>query len=144
MTPMALTSFQTTTQAEAVSHLRQLLVEIEAAGKKVEEADFYHEFLKDWLSSAVKLKPDAWEEIYPPDLWPADHCGCGMCTVAKEETMSLEDGMLSRRMITCPNCGNKRCPHALNHEMRCTHSNDPGQIGTPRLLKNTDQKLQGK
>jgi hypothetical protein len=32
-------------------------------------------------------------------------------------------------MIVCPNCGNKRCPHALNHAYRCTRSNDLGQVG---------------
>lgn len=34
------------------------------------------------------------------------------------------------RMILCPDCGNKRCPKASNHEFACTVSNQPGQIGT--------------
>lgn len=34
------------------------------------------------------------------------------------------------RMIVCPYCGNKRCPHATNHEHPCTNSNDPGQTGS--------------
>ena len=33
------------------------------------------------------------------------------------------------RMILCPTCGNKRCPHANNSAFACTGSNDPGQIG---------------
>lgn len=34
------------------------------------------------------------------------------------------------RMILCPICGNKRCPHASDHELPCTDSNDPGQTGS--------------
>jgi hypothetical protein len=32
--------------------------------------------------------------------------------------------------IVCTICGNKRCPHATNHENRCTGSNEPGQVGS--------------
>lgn len=32
-------------------------------------------------------------------------------------------------MILCPNCGNKRCPQAQDHRMKCTRSNNVGQIG---------------
>lgn len=34
------------------------------------------------------------------------------------------------RMILCPECGNKRCPHAADHGLACTNSNDPGQPGS--------------
>jgi len=34
------------------------------------------------------------------------------------------------QMILCPTCGNKRCPHATDHRLACTSSNDPGQIGS--------------
>ena len=41
------------------------------------------------------------------------------------------------RMSLCPNCGNKRCPGAADHENECTGSNEPGQPGSlypaPRL-----------
>lgn len=36
----------------------------------------------------------------------------------------------SARMILCENCGNKRCPHASDHRLACTGSNDPGQDGS--------------
>ena len=36
----------------------------------------------------------------------------------------------SVRMILCPVCGNKRCPHANNHLNACTGSNEPGQLGS--------------
>ena len=34
------------------------------------------------------------------------------------------------RMIVCPTCGNKRCPHATDHNNPCTGSNKPGQPGS--------------
>ena len=34
------------------------------------------------------------------------------------------------RMILCPTCGNKRCPHATDHRLACTDSNDPNQLGS--------------
>ena len=34
------------------------------------------------------------------------------------------------RMIVCPTCGNKRCPHSTDHNLACTNSNDPGQPGS--------------
>lgn len=33
------------------------------------------------------------------------------------------------RMVVCPECGNKRCPRATNHNNACTGSNEPGQEG---------------
>jgi hypothetical protein len=34
------------------------------------------------------------------------------------------------RMIVCPKCGNKRCPHATDHKLACTNSNEPSQAGS--------------
>lgn len=34
------------------------------------------------------------------------------------------------RMILCQKCGNKRCPHAADHDLACTESNEPGQKGS--------------
>ncbi len=36
----------------------------------------------------------------------------------------------SCRLIVCTVCGNKRCPHATDHELACTGSNEPGQPGS--------------
>lgn len=33
-------------------------------------------------------------------------------------------------MILCPECGNKRCPKASDHDLACTNSNEPGQAGS--------------
>jgi hypothetical protein len=48
-------------------------------------------------------------------------CGCQTC-----RPITLTD----MRMVLCPKCGNKRCPHATNHELACTGSNEPGQKGS--------------
>lgn len=34
------------------------------------------------------------------------------------------------RFVLCPECGNKRCPHANDHRNACTGSNEPGQEGS--------------
>ncbi|MEI9549970.1 Uncharacterised protein [Enterobacter kobei] len=34
------------------------------------------------------------------------------------------------RFVVCPECGNKRCPHANDHRNACTGSNEPGQEGS--------------
>jgi len=33
-------------------------------------------------------------------------------------------------MLVCPICGNKRCPHASDHTLACTGSNEPNQPGS--------------
>ncbi|WP_343516982.1 hypothetical protein QPT40_13235 [Citrobacter freundii] len=38
--------------------------------------------------------------------------------------------MNDMRFVVCPDCGNKRCPHANDHRNACTGSNEPGQIGS--------------
>lgn len=34
------------------------------------------------------------------------------------------------RFVVCPDCGNKRCPHANDHRNACTASNEPSQEGS--------------
>ncbi|MEJ3963063.1 DUF551 domain-containing protein [Citrobacter braakii] len=48
-------------------------------------------------------------------------CWCHTC---RPVTMS------DMRFVVCPDCGNKRCPHANDHRNDCTGSNEPGQIGS--------------
>jgi hypothetical protein len=60
--------------------------------------------------------------------WTDDHCGCRACVVARPRTEITKFGVAW--MILCPSCGNKRCPHASNHELMCTGSNEPGQLGS--------------
>jgi hypothetical protein len=56
-------------------------------------------------------------------------CVCHRCI---EEKDIRSDGMpLSHTMIiSCPVCGNKRCPKASDHRNACTNSNEPGQAGS--------------
>ena len=48
-----------------------------------------------------------------PDCW---------CRTCRPVTMS------DMRFVVCPECGNKRCPHANDHRNDCTGSNEPGQV----------------
>jgi hypothetical protein len=49
-------------------------------------------------------------------------CGCHACF--------KERGERPWHMVVCKTCGNKRCPHANNHNLACTGSNEPGQPGS--------------
>lgn len=48
-------------------------------------------------------------------------CWCRTCRPVKMNDM---------RFVVCPDCGNKRCPHANDHRNACTGSNEPGQEGS--------------
>lgn len=50
-----------------------------------------------------------------PDCW---------CRTCRPVTFS------DSRFVVCPECGNKRCPHANDHRNACTGSNEPGQEGS--------------
>lgn len=52
----------------------------------------------------------------------ARRCWCHACNNNAED--------YGRRMIVCPTCRNKRCPHASDHKNLCTGSNEPGQPGS--------------
>ena len=51
-------------------------------------------------------------------------CWCQEC--CKRETGHYN----ATRVVVCPDCGNKRCPRATNHELECSGSNKPGQEGS--------------
>jgi hypothetical protein len=60
-------------------------------------------------------------------------CWCIACehlTVRAREEAGDPMAMFARRFIVCPDCGNKRCPHATHHSLPCTGSNEPGQPGS--------------
>lgn len=61
------------------------------------------------------------------------NCECHRCI--KEKGLGLKGPfgfmpLSSSKMILCPQCGNKRCPKASNHDLACTFSNEPGQPGS--------------
>jgi hypothetical protein len=48
----------------------------------------------------------------------------------------------------CPTCGNKRCPHASDHDLACSGSNEPGQpgsiyVGLPQALAEAEASSPG-
>lgn len=61
-------------------------------------------------------------DVAPRPRTPAEAaCWCETC-----RPVTLDDS----RMVLCPTCGNKRCPHANDHRNTCTFSNEPGQPGS--------------
>jgi len=61
----------------------------------------------------------------------AARCGCYRC--ASEAVTASGGGPLDprlQRMFLCAVCGNKRCPHATDHRLACTGSNEAGQEGS--------------
>ncbi len=66
------------------------------------------------------IKPDWYDPGYNAETDGGPQCGCHKCS-------SIERRMI---MILCPLCGNKRCPHATDHNLACTDSNQPGQKGS--------------
>lgn len=61
------------------------------------------------------------------------YCECHACI--DEFNLGTSTGihwwpLSSTKMILCPTCGNKRCPHASDHRLSCTNSNEPGQPGS--------------
>jgi hypothetical protein len=60
-------------------------------------------------------------------------CGCRLC-LDKGPLIEVLPGLsmpaTMSRMVLCPTCGNKRCPHATSHSLACTNSNEPGQAGS--------------
>ena len=59
-------------------------------------------------------------------------CCCHRCIEANDiRAPHMPQFLLnSCMMILCPICGNKRCPHASDHNLECTGSNDVGQPGS--------------
>ena len=55
-------------------------------------------------------------------------CRCRKCwhfECEQKETPIFERVLF----IACSICGNKRCPHATDHELACTDANEPNQPG---------------
>jgi hypothetical protein len=63
---------------------------------------------------------------------------CDKCKAVQEPVarycchscFKLDGGFMLDRMILCPECGNKRCPKASDHQLDCTGSNEPNQPGS--------------
>ena len=57
-------------------------------------------------------------------------CGCRKCLRQRDAKIRVLGAIEMTMMILCPTCGNKRCPHATDHDLACTNSNEPGQKGS--------------
>lgn len=57
-----------------------------------------------------------------------EQCDCRACINTRGDSFAGVPRLLTE-MIVCPQCGNKRCPHAENHRSACTGSNEPEQVG---------------
>lgn len=70
------------------------------------------------------------KEMYDDDGgdFPLPICPCAKCVAKIKAVNQIMN--TSIRMILCPRCGNKRCPHATDHNYECTDSNDSGQPGS--------------
>lgn len=55
-------------------------------------------------------------------------CYCYNCMSKEVDERGFSPVMYT--FIVCPNCGNKRCPRATDHDLECTNSNEPGQEGS--------------
>jgi hypothetical protein len=83
--------------------------------------------------------------VIRPAAFPERECWCHGCTAVVNEALDefREDpweGFLGAGMVVCPDCGNKRCPHATHHLHRCTGSNAPGQAGSVYGTMRVQQK----
>ena len=67
------------------------------------------------------IEIDAEKIFAERDALNAPDCWCRAC-----RPITLTD----MRFVVCPDCGNKRCPHANDHRNACTGSNEPGQEGS--------------
>ena len=70
--------------------------------------------------------------------------GCGCYECVKNDVDENGTSVLLKGIITCPLCGNRRCPKATSHENACTGSDDPWQEGSrynwkiPKEFEQTD------
>lgn len=67
------------------------------------------------------IEIDAEKIFAERDALNAPDCWCRTCRPITPTDM---------RFVVCPDCGNKRCPHANDHRNACTGSNEPGQEGS--------------
>jgi DNA-directed RNA polymerase subunit RPC12/RpoP len=77
------------------------------------------ESLREHMAEIKRLKAAQPAPVQEP---VASYC-CHSC-------FKIAGGFMLDRMILCPECGNKRCPKASDHQLDCTGSNEPNQPGS--------------
>lgn len=102
--------------------------------------DAFDKYARQFTYNNHPAKPEMFPERYPffeagyraamllcadPDFREnaetSTKCWCHTC-----RPVTISD----MRFVVCPECGNKRCPHANDHRNACTGSNEPGQEGS--------------
>lgn len=98
----------------------------------ISEGDFRHLIAKWTPRIRAMLAADLSEIASPPnkprDMSAMDCNNCHACLKDKKHWTGFP--VTGTRMVTCPSCGNKRCPKASDHNLACTNSNEPGQPGS--------------
>lgn len=74
-----------------------------------------------WLAQRQKWESQRSENLCAGNSPVIPDCSCRTC-----RPVTFSDS----RFVVCPECGNKRCPHANDHRNACTGSNEPGQEGS--------------
>ncbi len=92
------------------------------------------DFLREVDATRHADQPSAAPMIAGLAEWEGDP-GCGRChkclaDVRVKMTEHLSVPVTTTFMVTCPDCGCKRCPKASDHTLACTGSNEPGQPGS--------------
>lgn len=90
------------------------------------------------MDETKQIAKEAAKSFFSVPLWIRrlinPRCECHRCIKEKKLTGGEMFGtslpLSSCKMILCPTCGNKRCPHASDHRLACTGSNEPGQKGS--------------
>ena len=87
--------------------------------------------LDDWIVVNWAVETDKWGNKLPIEQEKIE-CWCRKCHEGHVvgEIGGFQIPYAMSVMIVCPKCGNKRCPHASDHNYECTGSNEPGQEGS--------------
>lgn len=86
-----------------------------------DEPELGHWFAEEPAGEGYRSRALGLIDAAPQPAAVPEKCWCHTCRPITTEDM---------RMVLCPACGNKRCPHANDHRNACTGSNDPGQPGS--------------
>jgi hypothetical protein len=122
------------TEGQIRAWLKNALAKRGAPTAFAKRAGLVDETVLSFLRGARPLEPGLGRAIGFHRVVTYAPCPCYGCTKARTD---LEPGHLMfgepvemQQMFLCETCGNKRCPHAADHENECTGSNEPGQAGS--------------
>lgn len=110
--------------------VRALLDQADALG-----ADTAGHPARDLLRGPTTPRPSGPHATHEPYSTAGPPPQCCLSCRSQWETRARPAGVplwtiTGQRMTLCPDCGNKRCPKATDHELACTASNATGQPGS--------------